>query len=354
MSCCGQPVETCIEVNSSKAVTLEPWMNEASFEIYCGPNASYSSFNMKDCIQGCGDCSCDDVVTCRCIPKNKDVSILTTIKDNNGHCTSDSGDGNSEDTVGSIVVTYYSNGTVIYTTTIQGDDPLVVTPFTVSFAEEGKYTIKLTVTNCCGTCTVEKQITVGPPLQLKRIGCGVFEIEDYIPRSTGTRLRITLTDVSGKEIQKYIVENYNPKDTTSSEVIYNFLQFTVPYDGIYIISIDTIDSFGEALTSKKFTIYEFCNIIECYKNLVEKYLCTDCDCVNKSEAYELQQKINAFLATAFAFFASVDIQYGNTYGLLHYQSNQLSTLRNHELLLKQLHILCDQCDVTSNTGCNCS
>ena len=67
---------------------------------------------------------------------------------------------------------------------------------------------------------------------------------------------------------------------------------------------------------------------------------------------DLRNKANQFMTTALAFLASVDIQYGNTYGLLYYDTSYLKTLKNHRTILEQLKKICGDCGIslTTTTG----
>jgi hypothetical protein len=332
MPCCDDLTSTnCIDSGCEQTVTIEKFVPEIAMTVSCG-NQGNSQATTKDCITGCGSCNCEDAGLCRCVPLNATVTLTLTAVKNDGSCT-------DED----FTVITSIGGNTIDTQTIPYGDPVVLDPVEIIFDTEGEYTIVVTATNCCTSCSTSHTIFVGSPIVLNRIDCGAYQFEDFSSYSVGTRFLIIVRRVDNKEVSRWVVSS-----------IEDLPLMSIP-DGIHIIEYNTIDGVGTILTTKKFVVYEFCNIYNCYQNILRNYLCDNCDCKNVTDVNAFRELANKFVTSAAAFFMSVDVQYGNSYGTLSYKESELGLLRNQDILYDGINRLCGAClekiDTNGTTNC---
>lgn len=319
-------------------VEVTSFYPEALFAIDCtNPNATNQIRRQADCIQGCYGCDCEDAAFCRCVAVGQPVRFVPIIDLNINHCLFEGATPLEPEEELTARVRWFVNDELILEVT---DIAQMGEPFVREFDREGRYRIRIEVCNCCGCCEFEETISVGPSLFLQRTGCHTMSIVDWTNYAPTDRQRVTITTLDGKTVAQYLL----PSNPTVPAVI------SVSRDGVYIVSVELIDPFGVVLRSRRFVWYEFCHLLDCYHELVRKAACTDCKCDDPVEEAETQKKIDRFLMLAGAFFASIDVQFGNTYGLLYYEERFLGVLRDHRALLDALLDVCGRCGVKVNVG----
>lgn len=332
MPCCDDGnVVNCADGSCEQTVTIEKFVPEISVTVSCDNNGTSLKATTKDCITGCGGCGCEDAGLCRCIPLGATITLTPTAIKNDGSCT-------DEDFT---VITTIGEDELNSQTVTYGDD-VDLDPILIQFETEGSYEIVITATNCCTSCEGKWTIYVGSPVQVNRLMCGMFQIADF---SIGVRprKRIVLTRIDNKEIARWIIESED-----------EFPKMNIP-DGIHILSYDEIDDIGTVLNSKKFVLYEFCNLFNCYQNILKNYLCDNCNCDNLTDAAAFRDLANRFVTASFAFFTSIEIQYGNTAGSLTYKESELGLLRNQDILYDGIMRLCGAClDSITDGSINCT
>ena len=335
--CCGSPPLNliCEDTDVTSSIVVPAFIPEANFSIIC--NTTDSSNNVQgntNCINGNQSCSCEDKSFCRCIQLNQVITLVPNILLNNTYC---------ED---APTFEYTINDEIIVF-----DTPINLTnyfnPIELSFSAKGKYTITLTVTNCCGTCTYSHELIVGGTTTIERVDCYKFKFLDYynFANISSKTLNVVLKDVSLQTIKQWQFVNY----TGTTEVL-----FSVPSDGVYIVSYQLVDSLGVVIVNKEFTIYEFCGLIGCYEQMITQKICPSGNCTDEAIAKNLSEKLNEFVAIASAFYASLDIQFGRTYGNFEYKEEYLNTLQNHQFLLNTLNKICGKCNIQMTENSNFS
>lgn len=339
--CCGSPPLNliCEDTDVTSSIVVPAFIPEANFSIIC--NTTDSSNNVQgntNCINGNQSCSCEDKSFCRCIQLNQTITLIPNILLNNSYCDDDP------------TFEYTINDEVIRD---ENGDPIVIdvtnyfNPVEFTFSAKGKYTITLTVTNCCGTCTYSHELIVGGTTTIERVDCYKFKFLDYynFANISSKTLNVVLKDVSLQTIKQWQFVNY----TGTTEVL-----FSVPSDGVYIVSYQLVDSLGVVIVNKEFTIYEFCGLIGCYEQMITQKICPSSTCTDEATVKNLSEKLNEFVAIASAFYASLDIQFGRTYGNFEYKEEYLNTLQNHQFLLNTLNKICGKCNIQMTENSNFS
>jgi hypothetical protein len=311
--CCGSQINNPDCVSDSLTSTLiTGHRTPESFFLFSCPSEIPEDSTLEDC-------GCAERAICSCIEEGSEVIVVPQVELNSEDCDTDA------------VINFYVDDVIVETQTVS----LVsqVQNVSISFPVRGSYTVTQEVITCCGSCSYSKKITVGEPISIKRIDCLVVQICNNRAYNLPVTLQLNVKDLTGTIINTYSITNYEGNE---------LLNIALPNDGIYTIEFIEIFNFS-IVYQKNFTVYEFCNIVNCYRKLVEKLLCPECDC--EVTVKNLQNKINEFLMVATAFYASVKIQFGKTFGLFYQTPDQLNTLREHELLLKQLQKICGNCGV---------
>lgn len=294
----------------------------------CSQGSTKDQTSQKDCIQGCYGCGCDDAAFCRCVLKNQPVNVKFIPFPNFNHCQDEQ----------SALLQVYSNDELILQQTINNYEPVETT---MIFNQDGRYVIKAVLTNCCGSCEFEKEIIVGGYVKLERLACHTYKFTDYTT-DTSNKINIKIKNINGEVVKEYLF--LGDKLPT--------LNFTTDEDGIYIVEYNITSYTGVILKSKSFLLYDFCTIVECYTKMVTHRICVVEKCENKEEFNEFLNKLNSFVVLATAFVASMDIQYGTSYGYMYYDEKYLGVLKYHEVILKALLKLCNGCSKTLN-DCGC-
>jgi hypothetical protein len=321
--CCGGQVNNPDCVTGSITSTLiTGHRTPESFFLFTCPSEIPESTSLEDC-------GCAERAICSCVEEGSEVTVVPQVE------------LNQEDCEDPAVVNLYVDDVLVQTQSVSS--PEDVENVSLSFPVRGSYEVRQEVVTCCGSCSYTKKITVGEPISIKRTDCLVVEICNNRAYNNPVLLQINVKDLTGTIINTYSISNYEGEDA---------LTILLPNDGIYTIEfIEIVNS--SIVYQKDFIVYEFCNIVNCYRKLVEKLLCPECDCeVTVKDQQDLQNKINEFIMVATAFYASVKIQFGETFGLFYQKPEYLNTLREHELLLKQLQKICGNCGVKNLTSPN--
>lgn len=336
MPCCEDGnVVNCANGSCEQEVTIVKFVPELSVTVSCSNSTQSNRSTTKDCVTGCGGCGCEEAGLCRCVPLGAAITLTPTVVLNNSSCI----DPITGEEPGTLVTTI---GEDTVDTQVLGTP----TPVYIAFDTEGEYEIVMTATNCCASCVFTWTVFVGPPIVLERISCGAFQFKDYSLYVTPTRIKVTLRSIDNKLISTWYVEEYVPGTTTLPVM-------AIP-DGIYVVSFEEIDGVGVVLNTRKFVTYEFCTLYECYQNILRNFLCDTCDCNNVTDKAAFRDLANRFVSAAGAFFMSVDVQYGNSYGMLTYKEADLGMLRNQDILYKGIMKLCGSCLEATTSGTICS
>ena len=329
MPCCEDvDIANCTDGSCEQSVTIVKFVPELSVTVACSSQQSNRS-TTKDCITGCGGCGCEEAGLCRCVPLGAIVTFTPTVVLNDSSC----GEGDEVTLVTTI-------GEDVLNTQVLG----TATSIEIAFDTEGEYEVVITVNNCCTSCAFTWTVFVGSPIVLERTSCGAFQFKDYNIYATATRIKITLRSIDNKLISTWFVEDYTPG--TALPVM------SIP-DGVYVVAFEEIDGVGTVLSSRKFVTYEFCTLFECYQNILRNFLCDTCDCANVTDKTAFRELANKFVTAAGAFFMSVDVQYGNSYGILTYSESDLGMLRNQDILYTGIMKLCSSCLEATSNGLPC-
>jgi hypothetical protein len=317
--------------NTESEVAVFEYLPKVSFITTCVNPEEEIKNNpqfLKNCIQSCQNCDCEDISYCRCVQPSQPFYITLKAKPSNTFC--------NENTI-SVTL----NGIEIYNQTFEEEinDYIEVTSET-----PGLVNIKATVSNCCGECFYEDQISVGPYETITKISCNNYSYNNYLAKGDDKYL-IEIKDLHGNLIQSYVKN------------IDTILNFSLPSDGVYLFSSHRTNEQGDKLTNSSFILYSFCKIIECYTHFINSIICKNCDCKETKEEFKNYYKLLKFKTIIDAYFASIDIQYGTDYGVLQYSPQHLNSLKQHEYLLKAAYDICEICiksreesNVQINTG----
>jgi hypothetical protein len=336
--CCGSPPINlnCEDTSVVNSIVVPPFIPEASFSIICtDTDASNNIQGTTQCVDGSQGCSCQDRAYCRCIQLNQTITLIPNILLNNIYCEGEF-----------PTVSYTINDEVPADLPVLDFDNYLI-PIEFSFSSKGKYTIKLTVTNCCGTCTYEHTLTVGASITIERVDCYKFKFNDFYNfGSIGSRtLNVVLKNVDLEIVKQWQFTNYSG----TTDVL-----FELPSDGVYVVSYELVDQLGVVIVYKEYSIYEFCSLISCYEKMITQKMCITNDCKDDATIKNISEKLNEFVAIASAFYASLDIQFGKTYGNFEYKSEYLNTLQNHQFLLNTLSKICGKCNIQATSNVNFS
>lgn len=306
---------------SEQTISHIPTKPEVSFLFTC--DAEMYSNETDSCTE---DCNCNDKYSCDCIQKNTELTVTPTVTLNNTDCG------------GTSTINWYVDDILQETQVFTTVDELLT--FDISFSEVGKYCIKAEVITCCGTCTYTRCVSVGTNLTLIRTDCGTYTILNNRVYEAPKDVQITIKDLDSTILSTIVIEDYD--GTTPLNIV-------LSKDGIYLIEFAELD--GVSVTySKTFSVYEYCRVVDCYRELVRVILCPECDCdFQVKDARDLQDKANQFLLVANAFYQSTNIQFGKTFGLFYYQESYLDTLKEHEFLLNRLLQLCGNCGINTQS-----
>lgn len=331
--CCGQQIPviecySCVSTHNTPTTTY----TIPNFQILASCSTTNTKSTTKDCIDGCGGCGCDETAMCKCVPLNNTVTITLTGNINTAFCENTS----------SIVTTVNGNQIDSQTVnTLEDFEPLELT-----VTSEGSYEIVVTITNCCGQCSATHTFTSGSPLYIERVKCRELKIVDNRNFSEAVTLRVDVLDLDNNLVIQYTKLGYTPKTTNIN--LYS--------DGIFIIAINEVDEVGIVLNTKKFVVYEFCSLIECLTSTIKNKLCVECtDCLEtKSVLKEMDNKLKELEILSAAFYSSMSIQYGKTFGYMYYDEQYLGILRNTKMLCSRIAELCGECKTLSTKCSSCN
>ena len=217
------------------------------------------------------------------------------------------------------------------------DNAAEVPPLEFEPKAQGRYIIRCVVCTCCGCCESSREFIVGSPVSIERQACHVVKFKDFRtwPATYTASMKVQTMDnvvVKDVEIQDYLQVKED-------------INLTLPGDGVYRVTLSVFNEDGILASEYVFSVYEFCGITECYRKLSLDFLCKKFDvCDDKYKAFgEMRNKLDAFTALAYSFFASVAIQDAYQNGLFLYEEKYLNNYLEHELLLKELKKICGDC-----------
>lgn len=231
---------------------------------------------------------------------------------------------------------------------------------------KGTYTISYQVGTCCCEKTYTKDIEICNNYNVTQITCNTYQFENCSSTQTyWIRLYQVAKNYYGQTIPDYPIPTSSAFILGSSTSFLSVLpqstlDITMPKDGIYVFQISTSE--GQNETTKTFVWYNWCNLRECYLNVLLKILCSEnepcCDHCAEKDMWML----NKFMAQYQLLFSIINLQHQNEVyieGALY--KSKLTSLFDVEVLLNKLEKLCKimgdcgcQSDVSSiKTGGDC-
>jgi hypothetical protein len=239
-------------------------------------------------------------------------------------------------------ITWYVNDVVVSEVDMGLNE---MTPLIWEFKEPGTYIVKLRVCNCCGCCTYEQEVTIGPFLYIERLDCSKFVLKDNYEYE-GLTLEINLFDTDNNKTNLISQVSYTGK---SDFVI------SLPSDGVYVIEYIIRDLTGLIIRTERFVVYEFCSILKCYKELLMQINCKNCDpChdYNKGDMTLLMNQLNQFIMNLFAFGINISVHYGLESHFFYFDDKYTSFIKDTNTILQQLMRMCGRCGFIKNKTTN--
>lgn len=232
-------------------------------------------------------------------------------------------------------ITWYVDGVVV-SEVYMGDNQL--TPLIWEFTEPGTHTITLIVCNCCGCCTYEQEVTIGPFLYIERLDCAKFVLKDNYEYD-GLTIEINLFDTDNNKTNLITQTQYTGK----SDFIIN-----LPTDGVYILEYIIRDLDGNNIRTERFVLYEFCHILMCYKELLMSINCKECNPCDNERAREIMDQMNQFIMNLVAFGINITIHYGLESHFFYFDDKYTSFIKDTNTILSQLLRMCSKCGFIEN------
>lgn len=196
-----------------------------------------------------------------------------------------------------VLIENQDTGQVIYDQTL----PAVNNNFLVNLLHTittfGTYHILIEACDCFGCRKCEWFLEACFQYEIKRIGCHQYNVIDN--QLTPTKINtVTVTNQDGSYTATY----------TFDTSITNFVPIVTPEDGIYTVTI------SNNLTSdvQTFVIFDFCDLIACYRKLILDLFCNEadpcckeCNDEQKRKMEEQRAELNKMVALAGTLFAFV-------------------------------------------------
>lgn len=235
-------------------------------------------------------------------------------------------------------ITWYVNDVVVSEVDMGLNE---MTPLVWEFKEPGTYNIKLRVCNCCGCCTYEEEVTIGPYLYIERLDCRKFVLKDNYEYD-GLTIELNLFDTDNNKTSLVNNTSYTGK----SDFIIN-----LPSDGVFIIEYIIRDLSGLIIRTERFVVYEFCSILRCYKELLMQINCKNCNpCSDKSDMNLLMNQLNQFIMNLFAFGINISVHYGLESHFFYFADKYTSFIKDTNTILQQLMKMCSKCGFIEHIG----
>lgn len=319
--CCSSPGVNliCNDGMVQNGVNITPFLPSSYFSINCNNDTQVSNniSGISKCISGNLGCSCEDKAFCRCISLGQEIELIPVISLNDSYCPGD------------FTVKYFIND--IEDTRIIINSGNYQSPLALEFDTKGKYVIRQEVTNCCGTCTYTQEIIVGASVEFERIDCLKFRVNDYYNHSFIGE-KTLLIDVMNHKLE--VLNSWKIEEYSGDQEVL----FSLPSDGVYVVSYKIVDNLGVIIYEKTYCLYELCGVYQCYESLLlEKIYKNDC---KDPEVVKLESDINYFMSVFIALKSSIDVQLGITYGNLEYDEKYLGIIGSHQFLINELTKLC--------------
>jgi len=229
---------------------------------------------------------------------------------------------------------------------IRHDTSFPFIPLKYTFNTPGKHVITLEVCNCCGCCKEEKVITVGPPVFIERQSCGIFKLQDW---------NTFLKDTVILELNIYNLSNELLSGKTVTDYLGDtFFTIELPQDGMYVIEyiIRSSDNEFSILDKQRFVVYEFCNILQCYKQILMSINCTDCKpCLDNIQEFTAWlNQLNMFVANLYALGYNIAVYSGLNNGVFLFREEYLTFLKETDIIINNLNRICGRCGFVSRMG----
>jgi hypothetical protein len=171
------------------------------------------------------------------------------------------------------------SGDIINTQTYNGldDNSYVIVPnYSYTLSQQGNYYIDVIATDCCNTVSCRVNFSVCYNYSLVKTACHNYRLTDsqVIPSKVNT---VTISNMDGSYTDSFTF------NTATSD----YVDIIVPKDGVYQIAI-TNDVFTNSVVT--FTLYDFCDILSCYKKLFLYVYCREKDpCCENCEPKQLEE-----------------------------------------------------------------
>lgn len=219
-----------------------------------------------------------------------------------------------------------------------------VDSITITFDQKGKYTIKQTVENCCGSCDKTYTVHVGDSLEVFNIDCHQYELTAHVEHDT----------LTNNSIEVFNVQNQSKSIFKNQEYINNRLKFSVPGDGVWIVKFK--QEYEEASPYERtFVVYNNCHITKCIDDFTTKILKNDCnDCKDSVQLELYRRELAEFNVLKSAYETSMNIQFGKRGTSILYDKNELEALKNINFLMQKLNEICGQCETLIDKNCGCN
>jgi hypothetical protein len=220
-------------------------------------------------------------------------------------------------------------------------------PLNYVFKEQGKHTVCIEVSNCCGTCIDCLEVYVGDSVSLSRTDCRKFLLSDVQSYVDNCKVEIKVFTPDEQLINTLIIENYSGNSSFNIDL---------PIDNVYIVSyvvsyIQPITGKEVIVINRKLVLYEFCTVLRCYKEMLTKSLCVPCpDPCSQQENHIVNEaefhKLNQYLIAASNFVTNILLYENGTNGGFYFDDKYLQFLRETQIGIKRMVDLCNGCGIT--------
>ena len=243
-----------------------------------------------------------------------------------------------------LVITNTVTGEEITNTTYNPVGGFVYLNFCFTIVNFGSYSVSLTWGDCFDTldCTIE--INACQQYTIVKTACHEYLITDS-NSATGKIDTIIVANFSGSYNQTYTL------DLSQG----NTLAITLPSDDVYTVTIT------DNLTSNVFTdvIYDFCDLITCYRKLILDLFCNEkdpcCKECNQKQLAELQfkrdelNKLNALAGTLFAYIHRDKITHMGIFTIDECRVTDIQMIMDISDKIKEILERCGECGKTTTT-----
>lgn len=214
-----------------------------------------------------------------------------------------------------------------------------------SFFNPGEYEVSLRVSNCCDESIIRRRVVASPDIFVQRVNCLQFQLRDTFSYQPPVNISVSIYNLQNEIISSFTSENY-----TGNE---QFL-VTLPDDGVYVVVYEAFLATDPTIliNRKRLVLYDFCNIITCYKKMLMDISCESCTptCTDTSEIQAERKKmyqINKLFVLISAFLTNLTIYSGSTAGNFYFEPKYIDFLNETNKLIEKIKVQCGQCNYLS-------